>query len=113
MGKLYNKYHNWKSKQAIVKNKIPAVTEIRYEEKENEQDHIRALKYDSLTFEETLYHWKSSSATRLNSLKQNLASGKMQQIGEIWHFYKESYGYKLVGTFSFVYTLYKESLDFS
>lgn len=65
-----------------------------YEEPATDQIHIRALKFENLSFEEKLTHWKGCVATRLNSLNNEEAKGKA--ITVLWPMYKEPSGYRLV-----------------
>lgn len=67
------------------------------EEPASDQDHLRALKHDNLTFQEKLMHWKACIATRLNSLNSAGAGGK--PIAELWPTYKEPSGYIMVEHF--------------
>lgn len=101
LGKLYNKFHNWKnsirnasetiSNQKTKKHKAHKT----YEESLSDQDHIRCLTDENLAFDEKLLHWKGCVATRLNSFnKRDLTS--INQIIDIWPLYKEPEGFKLV-----------------
>lgn len=99
LGKLYNKYHNWKNSVRVQKDvasepkskKQKVVT--HYEELDHEQDHVRALKHENFDFESKLTHWQGCVATRLNSIKKD-----HERTFELWPMYKEPTGYKLVNT---------------
>lgn len=59
LGKLCNKFHNWKSKQTSTlkpENGTIAISNIKHQ---NEAKHIRALKHESFTFDKTMLHWKA------------------------------------------------------
>lgn len=101
LGKLYNKFHNWKSNKveksaAPSKPKKPRIIEKKNTQTppESDQAHIRSLKFDNLTFEEKLVHWQGCITTRLNSF--NTEDGKNKHIATMWPQYKEPYGYKLI-----------------
>lgn len=102
LGKLYNKFHNWKNS---IRNASETITDpktkkhkahkITYEESQSDQDHVRALTDKNLGFDEKLIHWRGCVATRLNSINKSDVT-EINQIIEIWALYKEPDGYKLV-----------------
>lgn len=102
LGKLYYKYTNWYSnlrnkstgRSAELRAKRSKTDSFEYKESGSEQDHMRALKHDNLTFEEKLAHWKGCVATRLNSINKDTDTKKA--ITEMWPMYKEPSGYRLV-----------------
>lgn len=99
MGKLYNKFHNWKNstrnaaepKQKKRKMDSPCAIPA------SDQDHLRALKHDNLSFEEKLMHWKGCIATRLSSLQTGSSQGKT--VSALWPMFKEPSGYIMVKKF--------------
>lgn len=102
LGKLYNKFHNWKNS---IRNATETISDpkakkqkahkITYEESQSDQDHKRALTDENLGFDGKFVHWKSCVATRLNSFNKSDVTG-INQIIEIWPMYKDPDGYKLV-----------------
>lgn len=105
LGKLYNKFHNWKNNNRSASEKNPepkakkSITQLMaYEESSTDQDHIRALKHENLSFEDKLMHWKGCVTTRLNSLNKLDVEGK--QIAALWPLYKEPSGYIMVNCIS-------------
>lgn len=95
LGKLFNKYHNWKNtiriapeKSTEPKAKKRKAYNMPYEVTGTEQDHMRALKYENFELEEKMMHWKGCVATRLNSINKAYSTGK-QQLIELWPMYKE------------------------
>lgn len=102
LGKLYNKFHNWKNSirnasETISdpKTKKHKAHKITYAESQSAQDHIKALSDENLTVDAKLMHWKGCVATRLNSFNKGDVTG-ITQIIEIWPLYKVPDGYKLV-----------------
>lgn len=108
LGKLYYKYSNWCSnlrnksteKSFEPKPKRSKLKPLAYEESESEQDHMRALKFDNLSFDEKMTHWKGCVATRLNSINENEAPDS-KSITEMWPMYKEPSGYRMVKLYHF------------
>lgn len=100
LGKLYNKYHNWKngirSTQSLSEPvaKKRKAQEITYDESESDMEHMRALKFDNLGHEDKMLHWKGCIATRLNSFKKRDA-----HFSKLWPMYREPGGYRLVRYF--------------
>lgn len=96
LGKLYNKYHNWKhslrSGGAVpdMRNKH-GKGNTSHQVVDNEKEHIRALKFENLDAENKLLHWKGCAATRVNSI-----ATENDRFFDIWPQYKEQSGYKLV-----------------
>lgn len=103
LGKLYNKFHNWKTsirnttdKTSEAKAKAKECKEvIIYEVTETEPIHIAALENENLDFEEKFMHWKNCVSTRLNFINKEYSAG-IHRITELWPLYKEPKGYKLV-----------------
>lgn len=103
LGKLYQKYRNWKSSLARkskgnndVQNVNVYNPAIELEVDVDEEEHIRVLEHEGLTLsiEDKLKHWKGCAASRLNSLKQT--SGSSKQIIDAWPMYKDPVGFRLV-----------------
>lgn len=103
LGKLYYKYSNWCSnlrnksteKSSEPKAKRSKVKSFAYEESETEQGHMRALKFENLTFDEKMMHWKGCVATRINSINKD-ETPNSKSITEMWPMYKERSGYRMV-----------------
>lgn len=76
------------------KKEKPGVKVI-VKKQQNEEEHIRSLNHENLTFDEKLFHWRGCASTRINSIKSSIETGK-SVIGELWPMYKEPFGYKLV-----------------
>lgn len=107
LGKLYNKFHNWRNSmrngtdKILEPNQKKSKTNNLYTVPASDQDHLRALKFDNLTVQDELMHWKGCIATRLNSFNSSEAEGK--PISSVWPSYKKPYGYMMVTCFIFVY----------
>lgn len=102
MGKLYNKYRNWKSDFARKTSTAKRPREKLFEMTEGEDAHVRALKHDlaAMTYQEKIEHWNACAATRMNAIHETENSPK--QINDMWPQYKMPDGYRLVEA-DFVY----------
>lgn len=106
MGKLYQKYRNWKTNI----NKKTKSTNCVYQECSNytqEEDYITELKceYQNLSHEQFLEHSRLCQNTRLTFIKSVFRGCKkaakkdlspMQQIIIEWPIYRDPMGYKIV-----------------
>lgn len=98
-GKLYNKFHNLKSKlrEATKSDLKGKQVKVRIEcDTATEEDHIRALKFDNLNQEEILFNWKCCINTRINVINFCENTG---EIFKKWPHFKYALGYKLVSIF--------------
>lgn len=61
---------------------------------EDSEAHKRILKHENLTENEFLIHWKACQNDRLNLIK----SAPVSEVINIWPYYKQPNGYKLVSS---------------
>lgn len=105
MGKLYNKYRNWKKsvhRRALNLDEQSQTSTSKkakqssFEVAEDEDVHVRALKHDfhAMAYAEKEMHWKACAATRMNSIRGIENSRK--HIIDIWPHYKSPDGFRLV-----------------
>lgn len=105
MGKLYNKYRNWKkginrktlnldeSSQGSTAKKAKHSS---FQVVADEDVHVRALKHDhhAMAYDEKIAHWKGCAATGMNNIKDLENTSK--HIIDIWPQYKSPDSFRLV-----------------
>lgn len=107
MGKLYNKYRNWKNnlsrKADSAKLGAKRSRDKTFHVMEDEEAHVRALKHDSksMSYSDKIFHWNACAATRMNSIREIDISSK--QIIDLWPQYKMPDGYRLVNIYICIY----------
>ncbi|KAF5303243.1 hypothetical protein FQR65_LT18998 [Abscondita terminalis] len=105
-GKIYNKYCNMKSafKSAVsshilapkpIENKkeIKSRYEKNFEPEQDAESCLRCLKYDNLSAEQFDSCWKACARYRLAQIKE---AASTSDIMELWPFYKNPSGYRLI-----------------
>lgn len=107
-GTLYYQFHNYKrkfddaekvdsneikksKKTASGKEKPLLVVEI------DDAEHKRKLKFENLTFDQQLGHWRGCVASRLNTMRGNASETfQMDKFHKEWHQYATANGYLFV-----------------
>lgn len=100
LGKLYNKFHNWKNSiRASVRVSEPIAKKQKglkvYTESKDERGHVLGLKNSTLDYEQKMTHWNGCVALRLNSINKE-HENQSYRITETWPLYKEPNGFQLV-----------------
>lgn len=116
MGKLYNKYRNWKSsvnkkgkntsesetmQVAKTTNELKSIASNESnEDEEDEEGHLRILKHEFniMSFEELLIHWDGCFEIRQKSFKELCAPDSKKHLVDLWPMLKDPKGFRLVIT---------------